>query len=420
MVNKHMKLFSSFLCTSLLVCAGVSNCLASNTSPRFVQDRFAIGLWVDPPMDNQADRRYKELSDANFTVVLGGFGAVGPKDAQRQIDLCRKYDMKALVSCRETSPDKLPTGPACWGYMIVDEPNANSFPDLSKKVDEIRSARPGKLAYINLYPKVGDDTTANGLYATSSYAEYLRRAAEEVGVDVLCMDHYPIFKPDGDSRQGYCNNLAAMREQSLRSHIPFWNFFNTMPFGPHTDPTEGQLRWQIFASIAYGAKGVLYFCYYTPVSPEFPKGGAILYRDGRLSRHYYQAMRINREVKNLGPTLMNLESTKVYRIAPGDDPAKVLAGSPIKNLIKADVDPQPDYLVGAFRHTDGRRAVLLQNYQFAFTAWPTVEFDAPADKVVEVDKFTGKEHPILDDSPEMPGLQISLDAGDARLFLLPK
>jgi hypothetical protein len=27
---------------------------------------------------------------------------------------------------------------------------------------------------------------------------------------------------------------------------------------------------------------------------------------------------------------------------------------------------------------------------------------------------------VVDDSPELPGLQLSLDAGDARLFILPE
>ncbi|MCP4312846.1 MAG: hypothetical protein GY790_16405, partial [Bacteroidetes bacterium] len=35
-------------------------------------------------------------------------------------------------------------------------------------------------------------------------------------------------------------------------------------------------------------------------------------------------------------------------------------------------------------------------------------------------KKTGKEIPVVDDSPAMKGLQISLDAGEGRLFLLPR
>jgi len=36
-----------------------------------------------------------------------------------------------------------------------------------------------------------------------------------------------------------------------------------------------------------------------------------------------------------------------------------------------------------------------------------------------VDKTSGNEITVRDDSPEMPGTQISLDAGEGRLFLLP-
>jgi hypothetical protein len=75
--------------------------------------------------------------------------------------------------------------------------------------------------------------------------------------------------------------------------------------------------------------------------------------------------------------------------------------------------------VGAFRHADGRRAVLLLNQDTAYTAWPTVTFDAPPGDVRELDKATGKEVGLVDDSPEIPGVQLSFAPGDARLFLLP-
>ena len=64
--------------------------------------------------------------------------------------------------------------------------------------------------------------------------------------------------------------------------------------------------------------------------------------------------------------------------------------------------------------------MLINNYHFAYSAWPTVTFDADAANVTEVNPKTGKESPVIDDSPDMPGLQISLDAGEGRLFLLPK
>lgn len=78
-----------------------------------------------------------------------------------------------------------------------------------------------------------------------------------------------------------------------------------------TDPTEAQLRWQIFTSLAYGAKGVLYFCY----NAEPCGRGGILHerapagvnwhpgKTGHVlskGRHYGQALRINSVLKIFG------------------------------------------------------------------------------------------------------------------------
>ena len=401
----------AMILAALVLCLGTRGV----AQERFVQDRFAIGFWVDPPADERMDARYKEIAEANFTLVLGAFGAHTPESVRRQLGLCEKYGLKALVWIAGDAPEQLPEGPACWGYKLRDEPNAKDFAGLRARVDAIRKVRPGKLAFINLYPNYANERQLG----TPTYEEHVARFVEEVGTDVLCMDHYPKFAPGVDGRANYCKNLEVMRTCSLEAGVPFWNFFNTMPFGSHTDPTEAQLRWQMYTSIAYGAKGLLYFCYYTPFSREFPKGGAIVTRDNRRTRHYEQAKRVNRAICNLGPTLMKLTSTGVYRVKPEDDPAEVLAGLPVKNLGRAGYDPKPDYLIGVFRHQDGRRAVLLNNYHFAYTAWPTVEFDAQPAEVVEVDKETGEERPVLDDSPDMDGLQISLDAGEGRLFVLP-
>jgi hypothetical protein len=239
------------------------------------------------------------------------------------------------------------------------------------------------------------------------------------------MDHYPLMRPGADGRDSYLENLATLRTHSLQAGIPFWNFFYSMPFNDRLDPTEAQIRWQIFASVAHGAKGVLYFCYWTPGkgaagAGEFPKGGAIITAEGIKTRHYDEARRINAELKNLGPTLMKLTSLRVVRLKKDTDSRAALAGLPLRAITRVAGDPQGEFIIGLFSHADGRRAVLILNNDYSFTAWPTVEFaSGSAAEVMEVSKSTGEAAPVIDDSPELKGLQLSFGAGDARLFLLP-
>ncbi len=134
---------------------------------RFKQDRFCISFWVDPPAGAHMEEHYAQLAAANFTVAMGGFGANTPKTDRRQLDLCQKYGLKALVylpgyedgAIRGPAAideiklaDKFPNHPACWGYMLHDEPGARLFPNLRYMVNHLRTARPDKLGFINLLP----------------------------------------------------------------------------------------------------------------------------------------------------------------------------------------------------------------------------------------------------------------------------
>ena len=383
--------------------------LKTPREPRFRQDRFGIGFWVAPQTDERVEERWAEIAEANFTFVIGLCGGARPMPAGQQLALAEKHGLRAIVPAGRLEAESLPDSPAVWGYSLVDEPHARQFPELRRSVDKVRELRPGKLAYINLFP----DYASREQLGNDTYLDHVTSFVSKVQPDVLSMDHYPQFRRDRDGREGYCKNLEVMRSQSILGGVPFWNFFNSMPYGPHTDPTEAQLRWQIYTSAAYGAKGVMYFCYWTPRGEEFPKGGAILTADGRRTRHYDEAKRLNARLRNLGPTLMQLTSTGVSRLKPKGSAAEALRRSAVRNVSDGD------YLVGDFRFSDGRRAVLLNNYEFAYSSWPTVEFGMPASQVLEVSPVDGQIHPVVDDSPDMPGLQISLDAGEGRLFILP-
>lgn len=93
----------------------------------------------------------------------------------------------------------------------------------------------------------------------------------------------------------------------------------TQPYGSHLDPTDGGIRWQVFASLAFGARGVLvrrqyavslckgthshaprlatksqWFCYWYPTyDTEFPQGGSIITPRGVLTFLLVAAYAIN-------------------------------------------------------------------------------------------------------------------------------
>src|SRR5947207_15992804 len=146
MLIGKIRIIALNLCLCAL--AILAGCPAHAAESRFIQDRFGTGLWVDPPLDKQMDAHYAALAEANFTFIIGNFGASTPESVSQQLALCQKYDLKAIVSMAGQSPDKLPTNSACWGYFLADEPSPDSFPGLRKTVDALRQARPGKWFFI--------------------------------------------------------------------------------------------------------------------------------------------------------------------------------------------------------------------------------------------------------------------------------
>ncbi len=368
----------------------------------FRQDRFAIGIWVDPPADERMDQSYADLAAADFSFVIGGFGARKADEVSRQIAMCAKHGMKAVVPLAGRPLAKQPDDPAIWGYHLGGEPSASGFPKLLEDKEKLATVRPGKLGFINLYPSMAGAKR----FGVADFQTYLTEFCKTVRPEVLCGHHYPRFSPQRDEREGYHQTLGLFREQGLELDVPFWNFFEAMPSSSGEDPTEAQLRWQVFTSLTYGAKGVMYHCYWTPKSKSGP---ALITHDGSKSRHYHEAARINRRVSHLGPTLLELDSTAVVRIRAEDDAVALLAGQPVSILSKGE------YLVGVFRHAGGGQAVMIHNQSYAYSASPTLSF--AADRVHEISQESGAEVAVTDEDRGRDGLQIRLDAGEGRLFL---
>ena len=65
-----------------------------------------------------------------------------------------------------------------------------------------------------------------------------------------------------------------------------------------------------------------------------------------------------------------------------------------------------EFVYGVLRHADGRRALVMVNHGTGYTAWPTVQFDAPEAAIKEIDPATGDAADPVDLFAQATGAEI--------------
>ena len=407
---------------------------ASAVNAKFVQKHLFISGYLDPPT---TDVGYAAASAANFSGWMGDRSSKGRTGAQDMVELCTKHRLSCLPDV--AGLDSVNNNSAILGYYIRDEPHAQEFEGLSKTVAEVRKKNPDALSFINLLGM----TAGPSWWGTPTYSDYVNGFVKNVQPDILCFDIYPSFpgahctsdppKNGSVTPEVYTQNLAIIRNSSLANGMDFWLYFNFMG-RPACGPTVGQVAWQQFSALAYGATGLLYF-YVTPCKAPgdcSPKTelkhlpfNAILRKDGSPNPPLYQRARyLNAKLAALGPTLMTLRSIAVMAIDDKHAPWEQLgpAATIIQNITTS---PVPDYLLGVFapRISQGGR---LQAVTGRATAVLFVNNDPNSYSVVtmvlapgtqEVDQNSGELRPPVDDEPQVAGFQQLLLAGEGRLYV---
>lgn len=400
---------------SLLIFAalpGIHDASAAGPPPKtYEQSYFVIGFWGDPPVDNLVESRYADVDAAHFNVAMGGVGADTPDKAREQRDACKKYGLKVLFSTYGLPVDQLCNCDTTYGFLIRDHPAVADFESVRSRADEFRRDRPGKLPFVNLFP----NTASNSETGADSYDGYLKQFIATVQPEVLCFDNYPSFPPETDGREAYRANLDTFRTLALQHGIPFWCFVKAMPYKSDAVPTEAQIRWQVYTALAYGAKGILYSCYY--VAPEDPyfRGTGIVDRNCKPTERYAQVSGINITLKHLGALLFKSENKGVWHLNAGQE---LPVEAPVKITASAGMT---DFVVSAFDTPKDGLAILAVNYNDAAPSGPcTFSFSDATAPIMEFDKRSGGKNPLADENNGEDGIQLSFAPGDARVFLIKR
>ncbi len=229
--------------------------------------------------------------------------------------------------------------PAVLGYVLFDEPVPEGAPG-----PDGQTVKPEQLGKARAFV----EREHPGAYGLSSWADVNNMAALQEGMHsrVLFMDVYPLAEdkeigdfsdawPRGSEEDGsfaggadqptYFEYLDMSREEV--PGVPQWVIVQAFepipPEHPHywRMPEPAELRLEVFAALAHGAKGIFYFLYQ---SESWVHG--LRDADYQPTALLAEARRINAKVRAMGDTLLAIERDDAHRPQAGSGEAFAYTG----------------------------------------------------------------------------------------------
>jgi len=380
---------------------------------------FPIGCWRGPAATHNTLEQYQRVRDCNFNIV-GPTGGYTRETQHTLLDFCAKVGLKAiLVDTRLSSQMVMrddwkdlvtqvvadyASHPGLYGYYLHDEPSSVLFDPLGKISRELERQDPTHLPYINLLPTYA----SNRQLGTPTYADHLQKFLQVSTPQVISYDHYALLKKGG-IRPDYYENMELVQAASQRSGIPWWYVHNSGAYSGYRSPTEAEMRWQVYTSLAYGTKGIGYWYYWGRLQEDDDRTG-VVDRDGKPTPLYHILRQLNGEIQALGKVLLPLTWTGAWHVGEIPQGTRRLGDDVIVQL-PAD----KPLFVGLFRATDGTEYAMIVNRDYA----ADVEFEASfLPHVVAVARISAKDGSATALPLDKRALALTLGDGDGVLLRL--
>ena len=293
---------------------------------------------------------YNELG-VNFLFGLYNYATGNLEFEKTTLSLCEEYDIGYLslweweahlkseedLRSNQSVLNTLKSYSSFLGLSIVDEPGYKAFQDMTNARDTLKDMTGENsdeyLYHVNLLPnwtlgkhlynyKAKNEENSSTVYENYTYEQYLSDYMRIYKPQVLSYDFYPIVGGQSALKDGYFENLSIIRETALEANIPFWTFVQTCAWDEGQRlPTQSELLWNVNTCLAYGAKGIEYFCGVEPSAGENEYfEGSLFYKDGsHVPVVYDSALLANEQIQAVDEVLMCARSKGVIFV--GDMPA---------------------------------------------------------------------------------------------------
>jgi hypothetical protein len=361
---------------------------------------FAVMAWGESPTSEEKLRGMREagLNISGFChtedlekVRAAGLSCFVQSPAIDQIDWLNPPPDATLRTVVERLRGQIAGNPAALGVFLRDEPNAPMMPALGKLSSMLKESMPGLWPYVNLFPY----RVSAARLGTSDYDSYVRMLVGMIHQPFLSYDNYSLV--GGEMLDYFYINLEIVRRLSMETHTPFWNCILANTHFNYMEPSDATFHLQVYASLAYGARGIQYFTYYSPAIGNFRLGA--LDQFGNRTTTWEMLRRVNNELQTLAPTMIGLHSTGVFHYPAVPEQGQPLSASKLvesveltQRFVRSPAGGR--FLIGEFEDDRHRPYFLFVNKDLNNSFQLKIHLRRPEAKLLQVSQYTGKEQPF--------------------------
>lgn len=286
-----------------------------------------IGSWVTfyPFEKTCFEKQLDQLASygINFNIFPRDFGGSAMYDSSYWDEIEAQYASRGMVYLMNGGPDAslIPVGVEyaaekthCIGYHVKDEPTGEDLPRVAKIIRAYREADSTRYPFTNLFPGYASEALLGGSYR--AHVERFISLAGAKNVGYLSHDFYP-FRANKNVMSIFTDmeilRSVAYANGKLKTHA----FPQSCAWRGMRMPNIDEMRWHVYAYLAYGFKALSWFNLVCPGSSDTEGEGfydALIYRDGtvRDPALLNAWSELNWEVRGLSHALMNLDTVHAY------------------------------------------------------------------------------------------------------------
>ena len=325
--------------------SAIENNVESKKIPDYPKQEFGLsGYWAPYEISEESLQQYKDVGFNTLLMINHSLDNtseyqfyLGSERTMKALELCKKTGLKAIINYNEWKAEQIEgegyTGDTPFstydlygeykdiitGVHIVDEPKDFHIPIYGREslIEDFKKVYPNTDYMVNLIPIHGARS-----YGFESYEAMLDLYDEvfmsKFETPCISVDLYPFHVKVPEAKSFLVRNHNGIAKKAKEAGART-TFILQAATGVEFEPelTEGDMRYQVNAALAFGTDNLQYYCYSVPMGREY--NYCILNSDNTPSKLYYDVQKINRELQSFASVYLAYDWDKAIGVSGTED-----------------------------------------------------------------------------------------------------